>query len=85
MSSNSNQELAIETGIKFDFYLVVLTFTVLAFAVQTGKFVGHGVPDVIETVSWFAFLISGLAGLSRLEYFPVAYRAQHHLQGPRSV
>ena len=81
----TNQDLAAETGVKLDFYLVALTFTVLAFGVETGRFTGAKLPDSLEAVSWVLLLISGLAGLSRLEYIPVLYRAQHHLQTAQSA
>ena len=79
MSDRTNQDVAIEVGVKFDFYVVALTFTVFAFALQSGSFRGDVIIDGIEAFSWFCFLCSGIAGLSRLEFIPVMYRARHQL------
>ena len=79
MSSKTNMELAADVGNRFEFYIVALTFTVLAFALQAGDFNGSPYRDAMEALSWAGFLLSGLVGLSRLEYIPVMYRVRHHL------
>ena len=79
MPEKSNQDMAASIGSQFDFYLVALTFTILAFSLQTGTFNRHGFRDFLEAASWLAFLVSGICGLWRLEYIPVIYRARHHL------
>lgn len=79
MPNQTNQDVAIDSGLKFEFYLVALTFTVLAFAVQSGKITGTPLPDVLEGIAWHCLFISGVTGLSRLEYLPVMYRTRHQL------
>lgn len=79
MPDRTNQDVAIEVGVKFDFYMVALTFTVFAFAIQSGSFRGNVIIDIIEALSWLCLLCSGMVGLSRLELIPVMYRAKHQL------
>lgn len=59
---------------KFEVYLLGLVFTVLALAVQTAKFDNVNiVAACLELASWVALLISGLVGLWRMEWIPVAH------------
>ena len=67
----SEREIALDAQEKFEFYLISLVFTLLALSIQTAKFGQSSVGDLLELFGWFAFLISGLTGLSRLEYLPV--------------
>jgi hypothetical protein len=55
---------------RFDFYLIALTFAVLGFATQTAHFGRSSVADAAELSSWLILLISGVVGLSRLEWLP---------------
>ena len=66
MSSQTDLNAAREIHIKFEFYFVALTFTMVAFAIQTGEFHGRAT-DFLEGISWVALVLSGLMGLSRLE------------------
>jgi len=77
MSPYSDLDAAREIHIKFEFYFLALTFTMAAFAIQTGKFQGHRdwFLDLLEGGSWVALMFAGLIGLSRLEYFSPMYRA----------
>jgi len=74
-SIDKNQEISIQTQQKFEFYLLALVFTILGLSIQTAKltFCFQG---AIEIAAWISFLISGLAGLSRMEWIPVSY--QHY-------
>ena len=57
------------TGIrqKFDFYVVGLTFTLLAASIQTADFTGPSVRVLFELVAWVLLLIAAFHGLWRLE------------------
>ncbi len=66
----SEREIAVDAQEKFEFYLIGLVFTLLALSIQTAKFGQSSIGDFLELLGWIALLISGLAGLSRLEYIP---------------
>ena len=69
MSGSKDLEKSQEVHFKFEFYLVALTFTIAAAAIQTGKFGGYFSLDFFEGAAWVALVVSGLTGLWRLEYF----------------
>ena len=71
--SDTERQIAQKLQEKFEFYLIALVFTVLALAVQTVEFGNNLFSDITELLGWLALLLSGLAGLIRLEIFPVAY------------
>jgi len=52
---------------KFDFYTVALAFTVLGLAIQTAHFGARPLADLAELIGWCSLLVSGIAGLKRLE------------------
>jgi len=56
---------------KIEFYFLGLTFTLLALAVQTFKPSTSLTADVVETGGWLLLLISGLVGVSKIEWIPV--------------
>jgi len=74
MDIDPNTSLSIEIQQKFEFYFIALIFTLLALAVQSGEFGSNPYSDISEIVGWLFLLISGLFGLSRLEWLPVAYK-----------
>jgi len=76
----SNLKAAQDVHHKLEFYLVALAFTTAAFATQTGRFSGFVVGDVIEVFSWVLFVLSGILGLMRIEYLPVAYRVHDYVR-----
>ena len=61
-----NLDIAINYQEKYDFYIVSLVFTILAFSIQTSHFEGNILIKISELVAWIALLISGIAGLSML-------------------
>lgn len=80
MSEESNIKAAQDVHHQFEFYLVAVVFTTAAFAIQTGRFSGFVIGDAAETLSWILLVASGILGLLRLEYIPVAYRVYHYIQ-----
>ena len=56
---------------KFDFYLLALVFTILGLTIQTSNFSLFYCQYIFELSGWVALLISGLAGLSKMEWIPV--------------
>jgi hypothetical protein len=73
---NPNITTSIELSRKFEFYFIALVFTILGLSVQTASIVREYYQYVFEILAWVSLLVSGLAGLSRLEWLPVAY--QHY-------
>lgn len=66
----NNYRAAIEIQHKFWFYFLALTFTILGLSIQTAETGSFLIADIFEICSWFFLLISGVAGLSRLEWIP---------------
>jgi hypothetical protein len=60
---------------KFDFYLVGLSFTLLGLSVQTATFGSLIVADIFELTGWAFLFVSGLSGLSRMEWSSHAHKA----------
>ncbi len=73
MSGKASRDYSRELQEKLEIYLLGLIFTLLAAAVQTAKFGQSAVADASELTSWLLLFASGLAGLSRLEWLPVAH------------
>jgi hypothetical protein len=66
--ANSENAIAQQTQEKFQFYLLSLVFTLLALSIQTAKFEGVIVADILELTGWVFFIVSGIFGLSRMEW-----------------
>ena len=79
MSVSKDLEVSQQVHFKFEFYLVALTFTIAASAIQTGKFSGYSAIDFFEGAAWVTLVTSGLIGLWRLEYFAPMLRANWNL------
>ena len=70
---NPNTEISIRLKERFEFYVIALAFTILGLSIQTASF-GTSLPsDSFELLGWLFLFISGLVGLSRLEWIPVWY------------
>jgi len=68
-SSSLTSESVLE---KFEFYFIGLTFTLLGASIQTASFKGYSCLSVyLELLGWVFFIISGLIGLSKLEWISV--------------
>jgi hypothetical protein len=56
---------------KYEFYLLGLTFTLLGASIQTADLGEYStINSIIELARWFAFGLSGVTGLSKIEYLP---------------
>ncbi|HVS27400.1 MAG TPA: hypothetical protein VHE58_08925 [Burkholderiales bacterium] len=85
--ADTNAQVAQQTQLKHQFYVLTLCFTVLALAVETADFDGPLAADAIELAGWLCLLISGLIGLFRFELVPKLYQlfdAQIHLKQDKS-
>ena len=67
-------ETAKEYALKFDFYFLALTFTILGLSVQTAELTEETIAVVLELIGWLGFLCSGVMGLRRMERFPLLYQ-----------
>lgn len=66
-------EMAAKTQEKFEFYMLTLVFTLLALSIQTAKFGNSSYSNFFELFGWGSLLVSGLAGLWRMEFIPVQH------------
>lgn len=74
MAEGDARSIAVDVQTRFHFYVLGLTFGVLALSVQTATFDGRPVvARLAELAAWILLLTSGLFGLSRLEWIPHAY------------
>ncbi len=56
---------------KYEFYFIGLTFTLLGASIQTADFADYSnVNSLIELMGWLALGLSGVVGLSKIEYLP---------------
>lgn len=63
---------------KFEFYIVALVFTVLALSIQTANENATFLNSVLELSAWTCLLLSGLTGLSRLEWYSITLFLFHY-------
>lgn len=80
---DKNLDISIQTQQKFEFYFLALVFTVLGLSIQTSQF-SSKLQLFFEVVAWISFLVSGLAGLSRMEWIPVSYKSYSELTEEKS-
>ena len=69
--SDIDREIAQKTQEKFEFYVISLVFTLLALSIQTSKFGSSNIADASELSGWVSLLVSGLAGLWRMQFVPI--------------
>jgi len=79
----SDLEHSRELQEKFELYLLALIFTILGLAIQTAKLGTYRAADVSEILGWVSLAVSGVAGLWRMEWVPVALKTGAQLQGLR--
>jgi len=82
--TSSNIQVAQRVREQFDAYFLGLTFTVLGLSIQTAKFGTAVASDWLELTAWTLLLVSGIAGLSRMELIPEIHR-RFDLQDERAV
>lgn len=80
---NQNFLISREVSQKFEFYFLALVFTILGLSVQTSSFTQNYYQYIFEIIALISLLVSGLAGLFRIEWIPVAYRHYGALQEDR--
>ena len=73
MTENPSKARGAEIQQKFHFYVVGLTFGVLALSIQTASFAAPIPARLAELLGWVLLLVSGLIGLSRIEWIPKQY------------
>lgn len=76
-----SMEFARDVQLKFEFYFTGLIFTLLAASIQTAAFTHYPLQNAFELAGWAALLVSGVAGLSRLEWMPT----NHEMHGRLSA
>lgn len=76
-----SMEFARDVQLKFELYFTGLIFTLLAASIQTAEFTHHPLQNAFELAGWAALLLSGVAGLSRLEWMPT----NHEMHGRLSA
>lgn len=67
---NPYREHALRMREKYDFYVVALVFTTLAFSLQTANMGVSYWADGAEFAAWLLLFLAGLIGLERLWYLP---------------
>jgi len=80
---DQNVDHAIQTQQKFEFYFLALVFTVLGLCIQTSQFSSE-IQSVVEIGAWVCLFLSGIAGLSRMEWIPVLYEHYSRLTTEKS-
>ena len=75
----TSEEYARQLQEKVDLYMLALVFTLLGLAIQTAKFEYSDVADALELLGWLSLTISGLVGLSRMEWLPVSHASFHKI------
>lgn len=78
-----NLEHAINIKDKFHFYFLALVFTILGLSIQTSQFISKS-QAIIEICAWASLLCSGLAGLSHMEWLPLAYEHYSELTAQKT-
>ena len=77
-SVDPNLEHSIQIQQKFEFYFLALVFTILGLSIQTAQ-LSFWLQGILEIAGWLLLLTSGLVGLSRMEWIPVAYKGHSEL------
>ena len=79
--AKSSAEIAIELRAKFEFYLLALVFSILGLSIQTAEFGTYLTADAFELAGWMLLFASGVIGILRGEWIPVAYDIQSKIGG----
>jgi len=85
MTKEKEFEFAREMQSKMDYYFIGLIFTLLGLSIQSSKFTSFYWQNVCEITAWISLSISGVIGLSRLEWMPVLYRQFGELYGDKEI
>ncbi len=79
MPDTTNLDVSIRVQEKFEFYFLSLTFVILGLSIQTSTFGASVVSDGLELLAWISFFISGLCGLSRMQWVPSLYKVKDEI------
>lgn len=80
MPVNPNTEISQRLQERFEFYVIALAFTILGLSIQTASFGESLLSDSFELLGWLFLFVSGLVGLSRLEWVSVAYNVHAEIE-----
>lgn len=65
---------AVDVFHRLSMYMVMLSFSAVALAIQTASFGSQQLPNLLELLSWAALIFSGIMGLLQIERMAILIR-----------